>query len=915
METLFAQIRVFTEKLLENQINVNIEEIIENLLREVSSLEPPTAAKSWDPEVEETAVQLWNWAVTKHVGSAISLEHKAKVRHVACRLLYVCESDSPSESTLRRQILMATKTGRTWLDCKNPTMADEFLNLAVKSLELLYSKLMSRGERRMDINIPKGDIEKDLFRVLTYQAESALMQDNHQVGVSQVSRCKDMLERLPKETGYLCLLCYNFGINNYTLKKYRESTFWLSQSHEIGKMNEFGPGASVRAKVLRLLATVFLEWDCQEYQEKALSAVTLANKESVHPSGLFLKMRILLTCKAQDEHVRAAIMELLGPEIPLDVCLSAVRLLMTENRESLAFEFLQQVCQCFESSSELGVALVLHVELLLQRGREAQGKQQVERIMAEHHAGKPLSPQTLCLLHSLLWDRAARHFEAHNYTEALQWYSYSLSFYPAGAIDQNLAKLQRNRASCFLQLKQLEKAKDAVNEAERCDPCNIFTQFSIYKVALLEKDMLQATEAVRQMAKLSKEPISCEERLLMGPRAASDLLAAAAHMALENGQPDTAATALRSLCQSSADSAQVLRALQCLVRLVLSATENESEEMSDADLDAVQSYLAMALQKVSQLPSDLGSDPAKRAEEASWFRKIAWNLALQCVTIPDRMRDFFVLSYQLSQFCPPKKAVLMGQKTCLLMAAAACLELYRMSAQSAPQTEQLTQALEHIQSCREIWKTLKATGDFLRDPTDTLLFLYEFEARAKLSDPKLEAVLEAILEMDPVEIKTLETVAALAMESPAHFPQVSKRALKMALSLHRKQPREDLSRCSRWVCSLIELSLPGGVSEVEPRILEEVWGYFEEARSIIASASEELPELEVLWLLTRAWNTGILLFSLAQFPEAERWCGLGMAFLCHLHSLQESYRIKMSSLYAEVLDRLDKVNRNVVMEE
>lgn len=54
---------------------------------------------------------------------------------------------------------------------------------------------------------------------------------------------------------------------------------------------------------------------------------------------------------------------------------------------------------------------------------------------------------------------------------------------------------------------------------------------------------------------------------------------------------------------------------------------------------------------------------------------------------------------------------------------------------------------------------LVSTGDFLRDPTDTLLFLYEFEARAKLSDPKLEVVLEAILEMDPVEIKTLETVA------------------------------------------------------------------------------------------------------------------------------------------------------------
>lgn len=33
-----------------------------------------------------------------------------------------------------------------------------------------------------------------------------------------------------------------------------------------------------QAKVLRLLATVYLEWDCQRFQEKALHAVSLANK-------------------------------------------------------------------------------------------------------------------------------------------------------------------------------------------------------------------------------------------------------------------------------------------------------------------------------------------------------------------------------------------------------------------------------------------------------------------------------------------------------------------------------------------------------------------------------------------------------------------------------------------------------------
>lgn len=49
--------------------------------------------------------------------------------------------------------------------------------------------------------------------------------------------------------------------------------------------------------------------------------------------------------------------------------------------------------------------------------------------------------------------------QARDYSEALQWYNYSLSFFKAGQMEPNLAKLQRNRASCFLQLKQLEKVR------------------------------------------------------------------------------------------------------------------------------------------------------------------------------------------------------------------------------------------------------------------------------------------------------------------------------------------------------------------------------------------------------------------------------------------------------------------------
>lgn len=47
----------------------------------------------------------------------------------------------------------------------------------------------------------------------------------------------------------------------------------------------------------------------------------------------------------------------------------------------MAFDYLKRVCQHFESSPELGSALVLHIELLLQRGKELLGKQKIEDII------------------------------------------------------------------------------------------------------------------------------------------------------------------------------------------------------------------------------------------------------------------------------------------------------------------------------------------------------------------------------------------------------------------------------------------------------------------------------------------------------------------------------------------------------
>ncbi|XP_050166659.1 testis-expressed protein 11 isoform X2 [Myiozetetes cayanensis] len=866
-------------------------------------------------QVEEAAVSLWNWAVAKHTGAVVNDEQKAKLRFVACRLIRLCEGPDPAEGTIRRQILMSMKTGKGWIDVGKADLADGFLENAMSNIEKLYAKLRKGSDGEADIQEHRADVENNLFKVLSYQAESAVAQGDFQKAMVCVQRCKDIVMKLPKETCYLSILCYNFGVETYECKRYEESSFWLSQSYDIGKMDmKYSIGKEMQAKVLRLLATTYFEWDCTLHLDRALKAINLANQENTHPAGFFLKVKILLKSGASDEEIKAALAEFLHLEMSLDFCLNTAKLLLEHGRESVGLDFLKSVPERFESSPDLGRITLLHIEFLLQNKRELLAKQKIEEIIIGHYTGKQLLPETLNQLHIILWDRAAKHYEEKSYSEALHWYNYSVSFYTPRQIDQNLAKLQRNMASCYFHLKQVDKAKEAVREAERCDPNSIFTKFSVYKIAVMENDINKAVEAVVEMGKLAEKTSQGEDKLGVDKNTGTNLLSLAAQIALENDQQSVAIKALEYLSEHLQDYQQLFAALKCLVRLLLSKVMAEKEEKRDEDIDSILNYLNLAHKRLAESFTEEKFSGDMRILEAHWFRKVAWNLAVQFKDSPGKMRGFFVLSFKFSQFCPSDKAVLIAQKTCLLMAAAVDLEMGRQQVTPSEQVELFSQALQHLQTCKEIWKVLKLTGDFAKDPTDTLLLLYEFEARSKLNDPSLHNFMESVWEQPQIETKTLEIIASLAMESPARYPVLCKKALRSALNLHRKQTVIDAVKFSKCLHSLINISLPSGLTDLETSVLQEVWDYFEDALSVVSSTNA-YPEMEILWLMTRAWNTGIFQYTVGKYKEAEQWCGLGMRFLNHLGSLKKSYEGHMIGLYSEVLDKLDRAKGFIPSEE
>ncbi|KAM5290348.1 testis-expressed protein 11 [Glossophaga mutica] len=879
------------QTLVKRDNSPDIPEAIDKIFMDIGNINRKSMADLPDSQIEEMAINLWNWAISKKVGLDVTGEQRAKLRHVACMMMCMCEYTDAPQEVIHRRILMNMKTGKEWVDVGNGVIADKFFEAAINGLEQFYAKLIEDCRTEPSVAMQKCAVEKDLFKVLSYKAESAVIQGDFQTASTCILRCKDMLMRVPKMVNYLLVLCYNFGVEAHMVHKYEESCFWLSQSYDIGRMDKVSIDPEMMAKILRLLAIVYFDWEGGDNYDKALNAINLANKEHLNSAGIYLKIKILMKSQIANEELMEAVKSILDLDMSLDFCLNISKLLMDRGREFVGFSFLKIVCEHFKSSENVGKALLFQIEILLQRKEDVLAKEKIEEIIIGQQTGRKLSTELIGYLHNLLWKKGSHSFQIQNYLEALNWYYYSLRVYESDQMDEEFPKLKRNMASCYLHMKQVEKAKIAMAEAEELDPGNIFTQFYIFKIAVLEGNCKTALRAITAFKDILMAEELRESDLFRDVRLHGKLLGLAAQFALENGQQVAGEKALEYLAVCSDDPEQVLTAVKKM------------------EIDRLLSALNTALVTLSQASVTRISISQGRINEAHWFRKIAWNLAMQSNKEPLIMREFFMLSYKLSLYCPSDEVVMIAQKTCLLMATSVDLEQARRALTSFEQFRFLNRALEQIHECRAIWTVLKQKGDFSNDPCETLLLLYEFEIKAKRNDPSLESFLEPVWELPHLGSKTLETIAALALEAPAYYPSIAMNALKRALWIYGKKESLDVLKYSNCMRKLVNLLVPEGVPKEELCPLEELWSLFNDTLSFLCY-TKGYPEMEVLWLMIMSWNTGIFMYSNGKYLSAEKWCGLSLRFVDHLGSLKRIYETQIHVLYSELVQALDKKKRS-----
>ncbi|KAJ6651989.1 hypothetical protein lerEdw1_015855 [Lerista edwardsae] len=153
-EKHIMEISELIQELVTGEIISDVSLVIEKLFSETEDVHKESGDESQKAQVEESAVSLWNWTVGRKISA---------IQRVKCMYQF---------SAINRSQQMAMKTGKGWVDAEKPALANELLEIAMNSLEKLYAQLTKRCTSEADLHNHKADVEKDLFRILSYQAES-----------------------------------------------------------------------------------------------------------------------------------------------------------------------------------------------------------------------------------------------------------------------------------------------------------------------------------------------------------------------------------------------------------------------------------------------------------------------------------------------------------------------------------------------------------------------------------------------------------------------------------------------------------------------------------------------------------------------------------------------------------------------
>ncbi|KAI6656405.1 Testis-expressed sequence 11 protein [Oopsacas minuta] len=846
--------------------------------------------------IHTAAVTLWNVAVAFRASGNTRKSFVAQLRHVSLGLVLLSEPLSPPISHFKKVLAMSLKTARAWIDADNYVMADAAIVHGWEQTERLLKGVGGDPEGFAIVSASK-------VRLLACKSEAWLGLSEQERALDCIGQAKQLLPHVSQsERAWVAVLCYNLGLDLYHQGAATQCLNWLKESYEIGRQGNCIE-ATKQAKTLRLITIAYLEADTAGEWIKALNTVELSLTEHLHPTGLFLKLRVLLkgreVSSGQEVQIRSSLLDLIRcPDSEIDLCLSGVKITAdTPGLSELALNSLSAIKERHNSPHDTSKCVLLQLELLLKSDRIDESLQLLTGT-ADQLVESDVCKQTVMVL----WEHATRLVETGRHHQALLLYEHCLNRYSGcGLGESNLAKLHRNVASCLLELSRFEEAQSALRSAVRYGSVNPYTHYIGYKLALLQNNSSLAGEHLSNMIS-SYDSNSVKSA---GEVSIEGLLSLSVQVAFETGNKLVACSALEELVLSRGQvSSSTLSSLRCLVRLKLTLMEGMSEEDT---ADMRRQVVKLISTAYNQLIKSKSNEDTDLSPEVGWFSKVAWNLALQSQTDYSTMKDLFSLSMRLNKLSILDPSSQSRQRSCLIGASAAGLKYLKGVLDEREVKSVTEEVLSFVEQGKQLC-TADRYGQTDRSLESSLVFfhLFEIETKHKLGYQNLNSCLEEIALLPTADSKIFEAIASITCEGSLPSKRLAVKSLQLAIERHNSS-NTDTNKLAQLQHSLITLLLSNDML-VDSAGRENAFKTFKFILSNLdtreANGMQKYPEIDTVWLMTKAWNLGIIQFSKQLFVEAERWCGLSLKFLYQLREMKSCYETQMTNVYSEILTKL-----------
>uniref|UniRef100_A0ACD5VUT9 Uncharacterized protein n=1 Tax=Avena sativa TaxID=4498 RepID=A0ACD5VUT9_AVESA len=879
LSTVVADVESFdTSTSSPEKLAADFRRILTNLGSVSSSLTDACRIQIW-----KLATRLWNACVDRANSTTLARgpsarAAEAEIRQAAPELLLLAGVRDEIPLAAAKVANFFFRAGKEWLHLGRVDLATACFEKGTP----LVSATGSEEERRvlLDLNLAR--------------ARAASGAGNQFLAVALLSRSKPLASASPEGIKSLAEAYLSVGEATLSTKPSDpavQASSILTEALDLCDKLASPSGASpktpnlneLKGRCFRFLAVERLQANDHEGTLRCIrvsrASIGLAEE---HPSMGVLAIRAWLGSGNILEAERELERLMAKPEAPEHMCvMAAEEYLASAGPEAARKVLVALTARCRTGGAAAAVRVVTKV---VQGGIGSTGRARaISELVSDERVSAlfdgPANTIQRGAMHSLLWSCGAEHFNTKNYGTSADFYERSLLYLSREEESRpRRAQCLRVLTICYLALKQLDRALEFVNEADKVEH-NVHCAFLKIKIHLQRND---EEEAIKQM----KTMVGCVD---FNP----EFLVLTTHEAIACKSVQVAVASLTFLLGLYPTEKPMPMAEVVVLRNLIEQLRREQ-----GTEDEILKYSRRAKLRMTDLGVEgFFGNGAVGWRELNWFALSSWNLALRVTEEKkyDLSAEFYELAAEFFGGASNAEGDENRPTVCkaLIMSVNSMLKAEEQNNSPLSDSdvkkgvEMLSRAGKLLPS---IWPSFPVGSD--QAEANNFLFLHTFNSYQLLDRMDTSA--------RPQQLQLVKNFASSKACTPDHLLKfgvaaskgtppnllVAEFSLKASINAALASQSPNYRVIST---ALRNLACLAGLQDLSGSDSDAVYDVYRQAYQIVVGLRDgEYPFEEGQWLAATAWNKSYLSRRLNQPSVARKWMKMGLDLARHLESMKHN---------------------------